>query len=63
MLLLKSLRLCKKNAGASNFQSTATISRCHSLMHAVLLINTRSRFSLSMEMSRLTRDGTAEPVS
>ena len=26
-------------------------------------VNIRTRFSLSMEMSRLMRDGTAEPVS
>ena len=26
-------------------------------------VSKRTRFSLSMEMSRLTRDGTAEPVS
>ena len=29
----------------------------------VVTLGQQSRFSLSMEMSRLTRDGTAEPVS
>ena len=34
------------------------------LKHAQVLLSDRhTRFSLSMEMSRLTRDGTAEPVS
>ena len=31
------------------------------MLHSYYIISTR--FSLSMEMSRLTRDGTAEPVS